>query len=410
MTNQPVTGQQFSYDYNLIGNRLFSSAGAQKTTYGANTLNQYTATTNPAQSFGYDEDGNMINWVEGTNRLVYTWDAENRLVGVEPMVPTNNANKLEFTYDYMGRRVQKVLYCYQTNVWRVAADQRFVYDGWNMIQQWTTSDANQTTNFVWGLDLSQSREGAGGIGGLLMMATVQGTTTHRRAYVYDGNGNVGQVLEMTNGAISAHYEYNPYGNLTRMTGAWAAGNPYRFSTKYLDTEALSTAMQMYYYGYRFYHPELGRWLNRDPIRERGGLNLYAFVRNLPVAIIDKLGLAPFVNNCNRPIPFKPEDDLPCGVKEDKKYDCPPGMTCDVDGVYPPDGGNPIKIVDGCSAECNEVDGEGQLTIQCDDWWSWFKQWYGGGPVPDDFFDDHPDWPRPDVPSEPLPPDYNPFPG
>ncbi len=61
-------------------------------------------------------------------------------------------------------------------------------------------------------------------------------------------------------------------------------NPFRFSTKYLDS-----ATNLYYYGYRYYFPELGRWLNRDPIGEQGGLNLYGFVLNDPVLGFDALG-------------------------------------------------------------------------------------------------------------------------
>ncbi|TAE89850.1 MAG: RHS repeat-associated core domain-containing protein, partial [Verrucomicrobia bacterium] len=45
-----------------------------------------------------------------------------------------------------------------------------------------------------------------------------------------------------------------------------------------------------YYGYRYYHPQTGRWINRDPIEEEGGLNLYGFVGNNPPNAIDPLGL------------------------------------------------------------------------------------------------------------------------
>jgi hypothetical protein len=45
-----------------------------------------------------------------------------------------------------------------------------------------------------------------------------------------------------------------------------------------------------YYGYRFYNPSLGRWLSRDPLGERGGINLYGFVGNNPVLNMDGLGL------------------------------------------------------------------------------------------------------------------------
>ena len=62
----------------------------------------------------------------------------------------------------------------------------------------------------------------------------------------------------------------------------------RYSTKYIDAEA-----GLYYYGYRFYSPVLRRWLNRDPIEERGGLNLYGFCGNNAVANYDKDGRAYF---------------------------------------------------------------------------------------------------------------------
>ena len=68
------------------------------------------------------------------------------------------------------------------------------------------------------------------------------------------------------------------------TGTMAVSNPIRFSTKYRDNET-----GLYYYGYRYYSPSLGRWISRDPIDEQGGLNLYGFVNNDPVNYIDPLG-------------------------------------------------------------------------------------------------------------------------
>lgn len=46
-----------------------------------------------------------------------------------------------------------------------------------------------------------------------------------------------------------------------------------------------------YYGYRYYHTNLGRWLSRDPIKERGGVNLYEFLRNDGLNSQDLWGLA-----------------------------------------------------------------------------------------------------------------------
>jgi RHS repeat-associated protein len=80
--------------------------------------------------------------------------------------------------------------------------------------------------------------------------------------------------------------FGPFGELIRATGPMAKANPLRFSTKYQDDET-----DLLYYGYRYYNALTGRWLNRDPIGERGGRNLYAFGPNNPVDTIDPLGLS-----------------------------------------------------------------------------------------------------------------------
>ncbi|MFC7339621.1 RHS repeat-associated core domain-containing protein [Haloferula chungangensis] len=51
-----------------------------------------------------------------------------------------------------------------------------------------------------------------------------------------------------------------------------------------------------YYGYRYYDPVTGRWPSRDPIGERGGLNLYGFVGNDGVNWWEFLGLVPGETN------------------------------------------------------------------------------------------------------------------
>ncbi len=101
---------------------------------------------------------------------------------------------------------------------------------------------------------------------------------------YDPNGNVMGLVKASDGTVYAQYEYLPYGKQVTATGTMASSNPIRFSTKYRDNET-----DLYYYGYRYYSPSLGRWISRDPIDEQGGLNLYGFVNNDPVNKWDKLG-------------------------------------------------------------------------------------------------------------------------
>ncbi len=93
------------------------------------------------------------------------------------------------------------------------------------------------------------------------------------------------MVDNSDGDIAAHYEYDPFGNEITSIGDLAQSNVYRFSTKYYDEE-----VNLYYYGYRYYSPELGRWINRDPLYESGGLNLQSFIFNNSVSFIDLLGL------------------------------------------------------------------------------------------------------------------------
>ncbi|MCF7709461.1 MAG: RHS repeat-associated core domain-containing protein [Verrucomicrobia bacterium] len=122
---------------------------------------------------------------------------------------------------------------------------------------------------------------AGGVGGLL---GVDDTGQGFHFVAYDGNGNVMVLVDADDGTVSAEYEYGPFGELIRSTGPMS-DNPIRFSTKYHDTET-----GLVYYGYRYYNPVLGRWLNRDPIGERGGVDVYVYVSNKSPNYIDWSGL------------------------------------------------------------------------------------------------------------------------
>jgi RHS repeat-associated protein len=139
-----------------------------------------------------------------------------------------------------------------------------------------------------GNDLSGSLEGAGGIGGLLARSSgYSGSTGNWSTHDYyhaDGNGNITCLVD-TSQTLAASYRYDPYGNLISSSGALASTNTCRFSSKeYIPSAGL------YYYLYRFYDPNLQRWVNRDPIDEEGGLNLYAFP-NDPVDFVDIDGLS-----------------------------------------------------------------------------------------------------------------------
>jgi RHS repeat-associated protein len=305
-----VTAERRLYNYDPIGNRIDATTGTGAGStkyYCANALNQYltlddtdnTCPQSPAdESFAYDLDGNLT--LDATYE--YTWDAENRLVVVEPF--DDDGVKLVFDYDYMSRRIRKRVYTWNVSTadWNTEpqSDHRFVYDGWNVVLVLNGLSSNAVkTKHTWGLDLSglsgdtgpSGIHGAGGIGGLLAVEETSTGGTPKCWFLYDAVGNVGQIVANASGyGLIAHYEYDPYGNTILAddvdSSGYAAANPFRFTTKWLDAQS-----GICYFGYRYYSPAKGRWATRDPIGEVGGYNLYQFVYNTPQNKQDPLGLA-----------------------------------------------------------------------------------------------------------------------
>ena len=136
--------------------------------------------------------------------------------------------------------------------------------------------------YAWGLDLSGTMDDAAGVGGLVLIREV-GSEGYFPSY--DGNGNLKCLVKASNRSVAARYDYGPFGEPMVANGSYAAQNRFRFSTKHSDSVS-----GLYYYGYRFYSPRLGRWPSRDPLEEEGGINLYGFLSNNPLGSVDLYGL------------------------------------------------------------------------------------------------------------------------
>ncbi len=235
-----------------------------------------------AESYTYDADGNLTSDGRWTNR----WDAENRLIDMTSHAsgPSGSRKSLQFAYDSKSRRYSKVVSNWTGSAWTKALDERFVYDGWNLIAAVNGTNAAVIRSFLWGLDLSGSLQGAGGVGGLIAFRQHSGTKAGTHFAAFDGNGNV-MALANSSGALSGRYEYDPFGQTIRASGDTAAINPVRFSSKWIDEETDLAA----YYGHRYLNPNIGRWLTKDLSGERGE-SLYSFCRNSPPSSVDILGL------------------------------------------------------------------------------------------------------------------------
>jgi len=218
--------------------------------------------------YAYDADGNLST----DGRWSYTWDAENRLTSMEAIaaVPVAAKLRLEFAYDYMGRRIQKKVYAWNvgTGTYQLQTTTKFVYDGWNVVAEIDGTNV-LVRSYVRG-------------GGPLLLINAGGNTYQ---VGYDGNQNVSVLVKASDGSVSASYDYDPFGQTVKAVGQYASQNPFRFSGQYVDAET-----GLIYYGYRYYNPQTGRWINKDPIEEAGGVNQYGFVLNAPVDHVDALGL------------------------------------------------------------------------------------------------------------------------
>lgn len=209
----------------------------------------------PGKTFAYDANGNLTNVVTATTTNNYAWDAENQLVKIT-LLTNNTQLTSEFTYDGFGRRVQ--------------------------IVEKADGTVTSTKVFVWvGKQLCEERDQYNNV---TKRFIAEGEQINGAKYFYTKD-HLGSIREMTGpqGMIRARYDYDPYGRRTKVSGDQEAD--FGFTGYYVhQPSGLQLAL------YRAYDADIGRWPNRDPIEEEGGINLYAYVGNDPVNWIDPFGL------------------------------------------------------------------------------------------------------------------------
>ena len=142
-----------------------------------------------------------------------------------------------------------------------------------------------TTRHLWcGDRICQSRTGADNVTRRHYPEGEHNVTTGQKLlYRQDQLGSVRDVTDATTGNLVAAYDYGPYGNITRTWGT--ASTDYRYAGLFYHPQSgLNLAT------YRAYDTATGRWINRDPIREAGGIPLYGYVGGNPVNYTDPQGL------------------------------------------------------------------------------------------------------------------------
>jgi RHS repeat-associated protein len=245
----------------------FVAAGTVDATY--NNLNQVATWGGSSTAISYDADGNMTKGLTPDGRaFTAAYDAENRMTFIQYTDGGGVIRRQEFTYGsdgYLG--IQK---SYANGA--LTGERRFIWDAGKLLQERDGSNA-VVRDYLWGINQP------GGVGALLSLK--QGGAAYQ--VFSNPRGDVTAVLN-SSGEVVASYAYDPFGGPLATGGTLS--QPIRYSTKLYDE-----GTGLYYFGHRFYSPQMGRWLSRDPLAEMASINLYRFAANNPLTHFDPFGAA-----------------------------------------------------------------------------------------------------------------------
>lgn len=250
--------ESLSYTYDPNGNRnAFGRIAAQALSPAVSNTSHDEANQMLAfngKNLTYDANGNLQTRSDICGTTTYTWDTRNRLTGISGFKPDCTALTASFSYDAMNRRIVKTVNGTTT---------QYIYDGWDIIQEITEG---VKTNYVRTLNIDEPLR-------------ITGSTI--RQYVKDALGSI-MALADDSGIPVTTYLYDAFGNTTA-TGE-TSDNPFQYTGREKDGTGLL------YYRFRYYSPEMQRFISEDPIRLRGGINYYSYVQNNAINMIDPYGL------------------------------------------------------------------------------------------------------------------------
>ncbi len=284
--NNTYTNYTRTYSYDRGGNlmKIQHSSPATQNNYTTNiTVSNYsnravlsTLTEDPTQVDAlFDSGGHQTNLLSGQ---VLIWTPRGELKQVN-----SSAGNEWYHYDSNGTRQLKVN---EQQTQNIAQQQRVTYlPG---LELRTTQHGSTTTEYLQVITL-----GKAGRAQVRVLHWESGKpediNNNQLRYSYDNLIGSSQLELDSEGQIISEEEYYPFGG----TALWAARNQTEASYKtirYSGKERDATGL--YYYGYRYYQPWVGRWLSADPAGTIDGLNLYRMVRNNPVTQFDVQGLSP----------------------------------------------------------------------------------------------------------------------
>ena len=237
-----------------VGTNQFPVVAVDLSGNAATNWYQLTVSANGLDtSFTYDLAGNQLTKSNSAGVLALSWDGADRCSAI-----TNGNLRTAIAYDGASRWSRITEYANDT----LTADRRFIWNGTTLAEERDSSGSNVVQRFF-----------ANGF--------QRGGTNY--FYVKDHLGSIREVYDQ-NGVLQARFEYDPYGRRTQTYGTlWV---DFGFAGQFHHMPS-GTAWAVF----RIYQPDVARWANRDPIREHGGLNIYAYCGNNALNRTDTTGLS-----------------------------------------------------------------------------------------------------------------------
>ena len=268
LSQATINGEIHTFGYDEAGNRTTWTSPERTLNYiyePGNLLVEVRNGANPIRTYRYNAVGNRLSDdnLETGLRRTYTYDHQNRLLSFTRVL---NDLSIVTTYEYNahGQRVAKVVN---------GEREEFAIDATSGLAQVVTQYLDEPDDFIY-------------VGNQPIVAIRNGGSTVEVLL----EDRLGSVVGIANGAalaspLSRSRTFRPFGDTDGSGGGvW---NAYRFAGERLDPES-----GFVYLRARYYDPEVGRFLNKDPSGLRGGANLFAYAANDPVNRRDPSGLNP----------------------------------------------------------------------------------------------------------------------
>jgi RHS repeat-associated protein len=260
-----LVNEDFTYD--SICNRVKKNGSDCQ----VNALNELLSES--AVTYNYDRNGNLIELIDGDKRLTFCYDALDRLRAVE----RPNKLRVEFFYDPSHRRLRKQVFTWTNNSWQREYEKKFIYFGNREVGSCDSQGTIQEFRVL--------GRGKGAELGATVAVELDGRLF---CPINDHRGNIVTLIDVVSLKPFETYRYAAFGEEQRYDSTGAptdARNPWRFASKRTDPET-----RFVFFGRRYYSPYTGRFVTPDPVGFSDGPNLYAYVHNSPLMLIDPYGL------------------------------------------------------------------------------------------------------------------------